>query len=413
MQRRQVDVIVAGAVEYRGKVERAGLAFRPVRPGFDDMQRLLAMNRAQLTQAVLRRADFLFRRLVVPGARVSYEDMLEIVEGADLVLTSSLAVGARLAAERCAVPWIAIVLQPMMFLSAFDPPVLPKVEWLTAVLRWLGPAATGGFLKIVRHGVGRMVRPIGALRRELGLPESGTDVIFEGQFSSGGAIGLYSQLLGGIQPDYPRPTYIAGFASFDSEDGAPAVLDFGLRAFLDAGPAPLVFTLGSLIVNSPGTFFQKSLAAARLLGKRAVLLVGVEAASHNSIAPAADVYVAAYAPHGLLFSRAEVVVHQAGIGTLAQALRSGRPQLIVPFYGDQSDNAARAVRLGVARSLRPRRYTAARAARELALLVAVDEYRSRAAEVRNALAGENGAARAAGIVLEKLLSASPERGVVQ
>jgi UDP:flavonoid glycosyltransferase YjiC (YdhE family) len=67
--------------------------------------------------------------------------------------------------------------------------------------------------------------------------------------------------------------------------------------------------------------------------------------------PTANLHVAAYAPHSLLFARDAAVVHQVGIGTLAQGLRAGRPQLLVPYFADQQDNAARAVRLGVAREL--------------------------------------------------------------
>ena len=49
------------------------------------------------------------------------------------------------------------------------------------------------------------------------------------------------------------------------------------------------------------------------------------------------------------FPRAAAIVHQGGAGTLAQALRAGRPMLVVPHAHDQPDNAFRVVRLGVAR----------------------------------------------------------------
>jgi UDP:flavonoid glycosyltransferase YjiC (YdhE family) len=106
----------------------------------------------------------------------------------------------------------------------------------------------------------------------------------------------------------------------------------------------------------------------------------------------------------LLFPRAAVVVHQAGIGTLAQALRSGRPQLIVPFYADQMDNASRAVGLGVARRLAPERYDAKTAGRELEALTRQPQYGLRAAQLAGALAGEDGAARGARIALNRIPS---------
>jgi rhamnosyltransferase subunit B len=399
---RDVEVVVACAADYQAKVEQAGLDFRPVRPSFGDMEAQLGMDRAELTRLVVKRGDFLFRKLVVPGVRVSYADLLPLIESADMVLTSSLCFGARLACERRAVPWIAIVLQPLMFLSAHDPPVIPKAEWLGALIRGLRPSARAVVLGMVKRAIGGLLGPVRALRSEIGLSPSRLNPLFEGQFGADGAIGLYSTVLGGVCPDHPQPTSIVGFAAFDSEHGGEPVLERALLEFLEAGSAPLVFTLGSVIVNSPGTFYRESMAAARVLEARAILLVGDRALPAYAPLSSPDLYVAAYAPHSLLFPRAAVIVHQGGIGTLAQALRSGRPHLVVPFYADQLDNAARAVRLGVARSLRPSRYRAALAARELSLLMTCDHYGVRARAVRDTVLREGGAAAAADIVVKRM-----------
>ena len=116
--------------------------------------------------------------------------------------------------------------------------------------------------------------------------------------------------------------------------------------------------------------------------------------------------VVAYAPHSLLFPAAEAVVHHGGIGTLAQALSSGRPQLIVPHYADQMDNAARAVALGVARCLTPRRYTARAAARHLHAILQTPSYGERAGHLRERMATENGADAASTVILNRLESRS-------
>jgi rhamnosyltransferase subunit B len=44
-------------------------------------------------------------------------------------------------------------------------------------------------------------------------------------------------------------------------------------------------------------------------------------------------------------------VHHGGVGSSAQALRAGIPQLVVPHAYDQFDNAMRLRRLGVGRTL--------------------------------------------------------------
>jgi UDP:flavonoid glycosyltransferase YjiC (YdhE family) len=171
-----------------------------------------------------------------------------------------------------------------------------------------------------------------------------------------------------------------------------------------------------LIVNHPGSFYRESALAARRLKRRAVLLIGERASPNGldagevqpdagldaSITGDPNICIVGYAPHSLLFPRAAAVVHQGGIGTLAQGLRSGRPQLVVPFFADQQDNAARAVRIGLARSLAPTRYTASSAAAELAPLLADTRYAARAAAVGARLAGEDGAAVAADFVLSAI-----------
>jgi rhamnosyltransferase subunit B len=402
LRRRNLTVVLACATEYRSKVEAAGIAFHPLRPDFDDIQKDLGMDRAQLTRGVIERSTFLFNKLVLPYVRTAYEDMMQVTADADVVLASSLAFGARLAAEKLGVPWIAVVLQPMMFLSSYDPPVIPNAEWLTTLLRQLGPTPTRYALWFLKKAINALFRPLHSLRADLSLAATAQNPLFDGQFANAGAIGLYSKLLGEVRPDYPRPTWIVGFANFDSEDGLAARLHPALAAFLDAGPAPLVFSLGSLIVNSPGTFYRESLGAARILNRRAVLLVGEEALGDFAHFGSPEVFVSAYVPHSLLFPRAAAIVHHGGIGTLAQALRSGRPQLIVPYFADQLDNAARAATLGVARVSSPRRYRAASACRELDRLLGDAGCLSRAAKVGETVASEDGAAQAARIVLDML-----------
>ena len=89
---------------------------------------------------------------------------------------------------------------------------------------------------------------------------------------------------------------------------------------------------------------------------RAVLLTG-GFEQNRPDGELSDVLLVDRAPHQLLFPRASaVVVHQGGVGTPGQALRSGRPMLVVPHGHDQFDNAHRVTKLGVARTLFPKQY---------------------------------------------------------
>ena len=166
--------------------------------------------------------------------------------------------------------------------------------------------------------------------------------------------------------------------------------DSEAETFLAAGEAPIVFTLGSFAVHAPGSFFTCSIAIARKLKHRAILLTGADL----GLPPSSDVLVRNYLPHSLIFPRAAGIVHHGGMGTTAQALRAGKPQLAVPHFGDQFDNASRLKRLGVADITSPKRY-AAEGEAKLARLLSDGVVQQKAASLAPLISAENGAATSA------------------
>ena len=77
--------------------------------------------------------------------------------------------------------------------------------------------------------------------------------------------------------------------------------------------------------------------------------------------------------------------------------------LVVPHSHDQPDNAFRVTNLGVARTVFPGRYNAARVARELRRLLDGDGYRERSAALAASVNREGGA-DAASDAIEALLA---------
>src|SRR5262249_28003530 len=113
-----------------------------------------------------------------------------------------------------------------------------------------------------------------------------------------------------------------------------------------------------------------------------------------------------YAPFSEVLPRACAVVHQGGVGTTGQGMRSGKPVLIVPHAHDQFDNAARIERLGCGRALPRPRYNVETAARELRFLLDNPSYAEHAAEVGKVVQEEQGARVAADEIERILLSAN-------
>jgi UDP:flavonoid glycosyltransferase YjiC (YdhE family) len=382
LQRRGHQPIVATIPMYREKVEAAGFEFRQLRAAH------IERADGELIQKALHLrngAEFIVRKLVMPALSVAYSDARAAFADVSLVVVHPLVLGARLAAEAMKIRWVSTQLAPMGFLSAYDPPIVPAAPFL-AGLRPFGPAVFRPLLTVAKRSVRSWTRPYRQLRAELGLPPA-EDPLFEGGTSPDLVLALFSEALGGRMPDWPTQTALTGFAFYDGQDES---LSPELEAFLQAGDPPLVFTLGTAAVHDAGSFYEESARAAQMLGRRAVLLVGNDAGNLPSNLPA-TILAAGYAPFSLLFPRSAAIVHHGGVGTTGQAMRSGRPVLVMPYGVDQPDNADRVRRLGIARVLKRKAYSRSSAARELDALLSDKRYEQASAQVAKRIALEDGA----------------------
>jgi rhamnosyltransferase subunit B len=390
------EAVIATSGYYRQKIEALGLGFRAVRPDAPDLEADPDFMRRVMDRRT--GSAYILRDLMMPVIHESYEDTLAAAEGADLLVSHILTFTTRLVAEKKGIPWASTFLQPLGLFSVYDPPVLPQALWL-AKLRFLGPAFHRLLFWCAKRSVRSWSEPWHRLRAEVDLPPTSASPLFEGQYSPLLVLILFSKLLADKQPDWPRQAVITGFPFYD-QDGE-AGMPPELVRFLDTGPPPVVFTLGSSAVADAGQFYDHSATAAKLLGRRAVLLVGKEPC--NRPASLSDGVVAFdYAPFSELFPRAAAIVHQGGIGTTAQAMRSGRPMLVRPCAHDQPDNAQRVIRLGIARTISRQRYNPSRAATELRQLLDNPIYSQRASEVGKQVREEN-SVQAACDALEGLL----------
>jgi UDP:flavonoid glycosyltransferase YjiC (YdhE family) len=390
LKRRGHSPVVATMPLYQPNVERENLEFAAVGPTVD-------VTDLGLFERVMdpgKGSEVIVRELLLPKLRDTYEQLAKAAAGADFVVSHPICYATPVFAERERLPWVSTTLAPMLFFSRTDPsvmPMLPRINSVPLIGPWLARQA----LELARRTTRAWMQPVARLRRELGLDE-GAHPLFEGQFSPFGTLALHSRLLATPQPDWPPNVTITGCVFYNGPDA----LDARLENFLAAGPPPVVFTLGTSAVGAAGRFYHESAAAVQKIGMRAVLLTGGIEQNQPEGLPD-TVLLVDRAPHQLLFPRVAAVVHQVGAGTLGQALRSGKPMLLVPHGHDQFDNAFRTVKLGVARTLFPKQYTAERVARELATVLDAS-YRRRAEEAA-AVVRQEGGAEAAATAIEALL----------
>ncbi len=305
--------------------------------------------------------------------------------GCDAVLTGGLAAFVGMSvAERHGIPVIGLGMIPLTPTRLFPTPFLPRLRLPGVLNRWSYSA--------VNHAVWRTFkRPINEARQSIGMPARRSlwrDV----------------PMLYGISPSLlPQPTDWPANHAVCGQWRAPDLgwqPDAALKAFLDAGPAPVYLGFGSM------TGFDREQVLAALLQalapRRVLLSPGWAGLPEIALPPA--VFVVGSVPHEALFPRCGFVIHHGGSGTTHSACRAGVPSLVMPFAADQFFWARRLRDLGVApEALSVARLDAVSLARAIRFAESPPA-RERAAMLGQAMAAEDGVAVATQYV-ERMLTA--------
>ncbi len=292
------------------------------------------------------------RRLILPALRIVYDTIQKNFKpGRTVVAAPGFAFGARIAQEKLGVPLATVHLQPIMLRSAIRP----------------------------------------ACFAELGLPP--VRRLFDRWFHSPQrVVGLFPEWFAPPMADWPPNIALTGFPLWDEGDLLNPSAE--LEEFLAAGDPPLVFTAGSAMVQA-NQFFHVSAEVCRAAGRRGLLLTQFPEQLPASLPNGVCHFD--YLPFSMVLPRCAALVHHGGIGTTAQAIAAGIPQLVVPTAHDQPDNAVRIRRLGIGDFILPEDYTSARVAEKLGRLtnpVVKDNCQRRAAD----LAGRQSLEKAADLI---------------
>jgi UDP:flavonoid glycosyltransferase YjiC (YdhE family) len=376
LKRRGHSVVVASTEYYRSHVESSGIGFHPIRPDWDPTDPRLIRDCEDLKHGF----EALYRNWLLPTLEDTYHDLLVAASESDLVIAGELNLAAPLVAEKLNLPWASAILSPISFLSAHDPSILVNAPWLYSA-RKAGRLIYRALLNMGRLATNHWWKPVRTLRGQQSLSPD-ADPIFRDKFSPHLVLALFSEWLAKPQLDWPSQTVQTGFVYFDGPVTQQSH-DPALAAFLAAGDPPIVFTQGSTAVHNPGDFYQVAAEAANRIGRRA-LLIGV----HPSAGATSRLMAVPYAPYSQVFPHATVNVHQGGSGTTGQALRAGRPQLIVPYGWDQPDNAARVERLGAGLHIPRKAWSPETATAALERLLRDNQFSERAVKVGTQVSSE-------------------------
>jgi UDP:flavonoid glycosyltransferase YjiC (YdhE family) len=327
------------------------------------------------------------RDFILPRLGEMLEGLKSACADSDALVAHPGQLAAPLVAEATGIPWITV--------SMF-PGLIPSAE--TVPQGSLQPALGGPFGRLVNRASWALTRGVlsalidrelNVARRSLGFSPV-RRVFLQGSRSRLLTLVLSSEMYTPRPSDWPTEVKVTGFSHFDR----PAAWqhDGSVDAFVDAGDAPVVMTLGFTGVIDPGDAFAVGVEAIQSIGCRAVVLV---ARDDLIFAANQDIHVARYAPLSKLLPRSRAIVHAGGYGTTAASLVAGVPSVVVPLAFDQLFHASRLRRLGVARSISPKRLSTRRLTKELNRVLTDDRFHARTRALAAELRQEDGAARAA------------------
>ncbi len=390
------DAAVAANPYFRSVIEGAGVAFLPLGEHID-----LAESIQQTPGAMAQHGGSLrlVKNWVVPLTGEHVESLASHARAfrADVIVGHSITFYVPIVCELLGLPFVACNLAPVAWMNPADYPVYSAMDrtWPP----WL--------LCRINLKIGRLLMrwtvdgEINRVRRAAGV-----STVREAWYSMdrGGVLnlGLWSPVFRGPHEGDPPTGVICGFPWLDRASGHED--DMGeIGKFLDDGDAPLVFTLGTASVHNAGRFFHAAVEAAATLRKRALLVAGRTEYFPEGLPKGVRAFT--YAPFSRVFPRGLVNVHHGGIGTTAQALRAGRPQLVTPMAHDQFDNSARVKRLGAGDRLNHNVATGSRMSRALQHLIDDPAIATAAADVARKIEVENGAMVAAETIVH--LGAKP------
>ena len=271
-----------------------------------------------------------------PLMRRWLNDLAELAHGeagrADIAVFTQKVLGGASLAERLKIPGLPAQLIPTgPPTSAFRAPLAPVgTPRLLRRASWLLVGAAEAPWR-------RMVAQWRSAR--LGLKTS--PIPFSRIVASRGILSAWSPRLLAAPPEWHSSQSPLGFWRSRETGTLPP----DIERFLADGPPPVVIGFGSMRHDDPARLAREVVDGLRRAGRRGILLAGW---SGLSVSGGGDILAVEEAPLGGLLPRAAAIVHHGGVGTVGAALHAGTPQVISPFFGDQSFWAGRLRELGVA-----------------------------------------------------------------
>lgn len=390
LQRAGFEVTLGAPPDFAVLAQTYGVPFQSIGAGIQALLQETQVRSAVQSGSILRFVRSRNARRAHIYAQLNRE-VLSLCANADFIVYKNAVLAAFGAAQKLGIPCAEVRLQPYTPTRAFPAFVLRgKADYGPLINR-----LSGALLQAV---VWRMLRndALAFWREELRLPPP---PLFghDGMLARAGAAVIHP-----ISPhvlprpaDWPPHLHLVGYWFLGPPPGwTPPER---LVRFLEAGEPPVYVGFGSMPNQDPRATFDLIVRALELSGQRGVIYSGWGGMDGETAGDRALVIEGV--PHEWLFPRTKAVVHHGGAGTTAAGLRTGVPNVVIPFFGDQPFWGWRVAALGAGPAPIPLRgLTAERLAAAVERAVTDPAMRGRASEIGARLRAEDGVANTVGLI---------------
>ncbi|HEY7977828.1 MAG TPA: nucleotide disphospho-sugar-binding domain-containing protein, partial [Rhizomicrobium sp.] len=199
--------------------------------------------------------------------------------------------------------------------------------------------------------------------------------------------------------DWPDHVEVTGFWFQDTPPSWQPPED--LARFIKTGPPPVYAGFGSMVMKDPQATVNAVLETVAKSNARAVIAAGWSGYKPGKLPD--NVFAVDAVPHDWLLPQMAASIHHGGAGTTGASLRAGIPQIVVPFVGDQFFWGQQVEKRGVGPRRIPHSHlTAAKLGDAISIVLNDQAMRKNASDMGERVRAENGLARAADIIEERL-----------
>ncbi len=340
LKRKGHDVTFITSGYFKEKIQANGLNFY----GVGSIEDYLFISTSPDLFHPTRGFAFVMKHIVIKNIEATYEAIAKLKKPNTVVISQSIAPGARVAHEKLGIPLITMNLQPVSFWSIEKPPHFSGMAIPATYPHWLKKFLLSTAEALI---INRYFQPVNRLLKDLGLPKQ-KNIFSRWLYSPQKVIGLFPEWFAQPASDWPNNTVLTGFIG---EEEMPE-LSAEVKFFLAEGPPPIVFTAGSAMHHAE-EFFETASKVLQQMNKRGIFIGNADYLPYSKA-----ILVSKFIPFQAVFPKAEMIVHHGGIGTIIPAIKAAKPQLIVPFSHDQPDNAIRVKNSGLGEILYPHKFTA-------------------------------------------------------